>query len=175
MYLSVLWSNCGILQVCACENCLAAINDDGSVLLWKNEWRTLHFQKDHLSERPERNFAGNNANYKEKKNTSLDIVKPELNEVVCENKRSAKEEISSSVEMSNKVEFKSQEIGNKRLKVEVITEKKDKDKSDSETIKVSFSKVAVEDNLLLALDTSKTKLTTRSFKFTVIYIHHHHL
>ncbi|MPC55735.1 RCC1 domain-containing protein 1 [Portunus trituberculatus] len=32
-------------KVCVCENRIAAINDDGSVLVWENQWRTLHFQK----------------------------------------------------------------------------------------------------------------------------------
>lgn len=144
------------MQVFVCENCLAAINDDGSVLVWKKEWRTLHFQKELSSGRVHESLLNeNNAGDKEKKSKHSDLMKPRLNEVVYENTKCTREQIESCFELSTEVKCKGQEGMNKKLKVENFGEQKGAACDDIKTTKINFSKVAVEDNLLLALDTGK--------------------
>lgn len=142
-------------KIYACENRLAAISDNGSVLVWRKEWRTLHFQKLHLGRRLDENKLEdeNHTNDKEKKSTDSDILEPKLSEVVYENTKCTKEQINSCNEVCRKEKCKDQEGANKKLKVEHSAEGKDKASCDIENTEIRFSKVAIEDNLLLALDT----------------------
>lgn len=145
------------MQVCACENRLAAISDSGSVLVWRKEWRTIHFQKEHSSGRLGKRLLEdeNNTNDREKKSIDSDITEPDLNEVVYGNTQCTKEQINSHIEVPSKVKCSDQEGMNKKLKVEHLAEKKDEDPCNAEATESSFTKVAIEDNLLLALDTGE--------------------
>lgn len=144
------------LQVSVCENRLAAISDSGSVLVWRKEWRTLHFQKEHLDGRLDESTMKDERHKtdKEKTSTDLDIMEPKLSEVAYENTKCTNEQINSCYEIYSNEKCRDQEGMNKRLKVEHSAEKKDKP-CDKESTEISFSKVAIEDNLLLALDTGK--------------------
>lgn len=150
------------LQICVCENRIAAINDDGSVLVWEKEWKTLHFQK---TDPEDKTFGENlsedchSTNDKVKESTNVNIsVKSDLEQTEYEGMKKKDVENSSHDKVPDKLNEK-QENTNKRIKLETFAEKADKcpvsDISCLEKTKINFSKVTVEDNSLLALDTGK--------------------
>lgn len=155
-----------LLQVFVCENRLATINDNGSVLVWEKKWRTLCFQKGYSGEKLYENVSSeDSASDKGKKSKKSDFMEPELSEVLYENTKCTKEQISSCTEISGKEKCKDQEGMNKKLKVEHFVEKKDEVSSDTENLEISIAKVAIEDTLLLALDTGKGQHCISRYKF----------
>uniref|UniRef100_A0A0P4VZK8 Uncharacterized protein n=1 Tax=Scylla olivacea TaxID=85551 RepID=A0A0P4VZK8_SCYOL len=147
-------------KVCVCENRIAAINDDGSVLVWEKQWKTLHFQKrDPDSETLGKNLSQDidSTNYKGKESTNIDTsMKFHLEQREYEStKRKDLENTSHDTVPYNHIT--ETQTMNKRCKLETFTKKDEWQVSNLScpaTTKITFAKVAVEDNSLLAVDTA---------------------
>lgn len=144
-------------KVCVCENRIAAINDDGSVLVWEKELKTLHFQKrDPRDETIGERLSQDNQSTNDKVKESTNVYNNSNYELEQTKYEDTKRKCVKN-NCHDKVPYKlneEQENMNKRLKLETFPEKQDiSNNLYPEKRKIDFAKVAVEDNSLLALDT----------------------